>query len=309
MTIPHQSDNSIRLSAARDETDNDRLRGIVSPIALSIDLVAALAGDRIATIDEAQTLAHLGKRRGQRFFSDILYAVTHQYFAPEVAAELWPRILQHKIEISRSLNRNVQIVVAALDFLSNFTKDIKLPTLIGESHIFRIVELAMHDGLTGLINHTTCHEILAVELRNYRRHGNLMSVILLDIDDFKLVNDGLGHLEGDRILIEVAAAMKQETRDSDVCSRYGGDEFAVLLPFTTIEMAEQIAERIRLAAMQIHSGERTLSISVGVACCNSDTTTPEALIARADEALYLAKTIGKNRVIMDAEQASRAPSA
>ncbi|MBN2269782.1 MAG: GGDEF domain-containing protein [Sedimentisphaerales bacterium] len=282
------------------ETDGDRLRGIVSPVALSVDLVSALAGDRTPTEVEQRLLASMRIHRGQRFFSDVLYALTHQYFAPEIAEKMWHSILQHKYEISETLKRNVRIIVAALDYLSNLTTNIQLPTLIGEHHISKIVELSMHDGLTGLLNHTTCHEIILVELKNYARHGTVISLILLDIDDFRLANDQSGHLGGDRILAELAASLKKTVRDSDVCCRYGGDEFAVLMPFTNIQIAGEIAERIRSAATEVRFGDRTLTVSIGVASCSSDMTSAEALIKKADRALYSAKKDGKNCVRIEA---------
>ncbi|MFC1587249.1 GGDEF domain-containing protein [Planctomycetota bacterium] len=285
-----------RDSLPHEETDSDRLRGIVSPLALSIDLVSVLAGDRTPTEVEQQLLSTMRNHRGQRFFSDVLYAITHQYFAPEIAEEMWTKILRHKQEISKALKRDVRIVVATLDYLSNLTMGIDFPTLIGESHIFKIVGLSMHDGLTGLLNHTTCHEIISVGMKNYARHGIVASLILLDIDDFKLVNDQSGHLGGDRILIELADSLTKETRDSDVCCRYGGDEFAVFLPFTNIQMAIEIAERIRLAAGEIRFGDQMLAVSIGVASYSADMTSAKEFMEKADHALYKAKKAGKNCV-------------
>jgi diguanylate cyclase (GGDEF)-like protein len=281
---------------ASEETDRDRLRGIVSPTALTVDLVSVLAEDRTPTEAEQQLLSSVKTGRGHLFFSDILYTITHQYFAPELAEETWARILRHKYELSKALKRNVRIVVATLDYLSNLTTDLLTPTLIGESHISEIVGQSLRDGLTGLLNHTTCHEIISVEIKNYARHGVVASLILLDIDDFKRVNDLLGHPGGDRVLVELAACLKKETRDSDVCCRYGGDEFAVFLPFTNYLVAREIAERIRLAVNEIRFGDRALTVSLGVASCGVDVTSVEVLVDKADRALYKAKKAGKNCV-------------
>jgi diguanylate cyclase (GGDEF)-like protein len=296
MTSADKPESKHKRDPSSEETDDDRLRGIVSPIALSADLVSALAGDRTPTEVDQQLLSSMKNRRGQLFFSDVLYAITHQYFAPEIAEETWGRILRHKYEISKALNRNVRIVVATLDYLSNLTTGILSPTLIGESHIYEIVERSLHDGLTGLLNHTTCDEIISLEIKNYARHGVVASLILLDIDDFKRINDRSGHLAGDRVLMELAFYLKKETRDSDVCCRYGGDEFVVFLPFTNVRMASEIAERIRLAVKEIRLGDRTLTVSLGVASCNADTTSAKALVDKADRALYWAKKAGKDCV-------------
>ncbi len=296
MTTARETESNPQRDPSPEESDGDRLRGIVSPDALSVHLVSALAGDQKATEDEQKLLARIKDNRGRQFYSDILYAITHQHFAPEIAEVTWSRILRHKYAISNALQRNVRIVVAALDYLSNITSDIPSPTLIGESHVFQIVGRSLHDGLTGLLNHSTCHEVISVEIKNYARHGVIASLILLDIDDFKRVNDQEGHVEGDRLLRELAVILKKETRDSDVCCRYGGDEFAVFLPFTPVQMASEIAERIRLAANAARRGNRELTVSLGVASCGADVHSARALVIKADRALYKAKTAGKNCV-------------
>jgi diguanylate cyclase (GGDEF)-like protein len=195
------------------------------------------------------------------------------------------------------LNRNVQIIVATLDYLTNYRSDVRLPTLVNEAHIAEIVSLSMRDGLTGLFNHTSCYEIINLWLKSYTRHGTVVSLILVDIDDFKDVNDQCGHQEGDRILKELGATMENSTRESDICCRYGGEEFAVILPLTNTGEAAEIAEKIRLEAMRIHAGGRTLTISLGVASCGEGTITPHAFVEKADRALYQAKRSGKNRVV------------
>ena len=288
--VPHENRNS------HDETDADRLRGILAYDALSVDVVSAVAGDRPMTGDEEAFLSDLRKRRKQLFFSDLLYAITHQFFPPVAAEKLWELILRHKSEISKTLNRNVKILVAALDYLTNLTCDVNMPTLVNEAHIAEIVNLSMRDGLTGLFNHTSCYEIMDLELKSYLRHGTVVSLILLDIDDFKTVNDRCGHQEGDRILKEIGAAIEDTARDSDICCRYGGEEFAVILPLTNASGAAEIAERIRERMTRIHASDCTLTISSGVASCDESTTSSRALVKKADSALYQAKRNGKNQV-------------
>jgi diguanylate cyclase (GGDEF)-like protein len=284
--------------SSHEETDADRLRGILAYDALSVTVVSAFAGDRPMTEDEESFLSDLRKSRGQLFFSDLLYAITHQFFSPVAAEKLWGHILRHKREISKALNRNVEIVVATLDYLTSLTSDVNLPTLVNEAHIAEIVNLSMRDGLTGLFNHTSCYEIMDLELKSYLRHGTVVSLILLDIDDFKTVNDRCGHQEGDRVLKELGAAIEDTARDSDICCRYGGEEFAVILPLTNASGAAEIAERIRERATRIHAGDCTLTVSSGVASSDEDTTTSRALVKKADSALYQAKRSGKNRVMV-----------
>jgi diguanylate cyclase (GGDEF)-like protein len=126
-----------------------------------------------------------------------------------------------------------------------------------------------------------------------------VGLILLDIDDFKSVNDSFGHQEGDRILIELATMLHLATRDSDICCRLGGEEFAVILPFTSDPAeAYRIAERIRIGATRIPIQGKCITISVGVALCDGSNQAAHPLVERADRALYQAKRSGKNKVMM-----------
>lgn len=284
---------------SQDEEVGNRLRGTITPDALPVDMVSAFAGDRAMTGTEDARIRELQNQRGKVFFSDLLYAISHHYFAPEIAEEIWNKVLSHKFMMSEKLERNVRITVATLDYLSNITGELKSFTLMSETHVAEIVDLSMRDGMTGLYNHSTCYELLELELRNRRRYGVSVALILLDIDDFKSVNDRWGHQEGDRILLELAKTLKRETRESDICCRFGGEEFAVILPFTNDpDEACNIAERIRAKTAGITCGVQRITISTGVAISNQATTSPQALIERADQALYKAKRGGKNQVVL-----------
>lgn len=292
MSNPHTN------SPSQEVTDADRLRGLLTPDALSLDVVSALAGDRPMVDVEKVFLAEQRGRRGELFFSDILYVITHQHFSPKVAEKLWNEILGHKLEMSTDLNRNVRIVVAALDYLSNLKNELVATTLIGEAHVATIANLSMRDGLTGLFNHTSCFELLDVELRLFERHKSTVALLMIDIDDFKEINDLHGHQEGDRVLAALAAILVHETRKGDICCRYGGEEFAVIMPFTEATEAGEIADRLRLAVTRGRPHGQDITISVGVACCDERTLSPLALVRHADEALYRAKSTGKNRVVV-----------
>jgi diguanylate cyclase (GGDEF)-like protein len=288
-------------SSLFEETDADRRRGILADTSLSLDLVSALAGDRPLTEDEKNRLDGIRKNRGLKFFSDLLYSVTHQYFAPEIAEGLWNEVLQHKYGLSTALGRNVGIAVAVLDYLSNITENMGSATLVGEAHIEEIVGLSLCDGLTGLFNHTYFYQQINFEVRRYARYGTGVSLLLIDIDDFKIVNDTYGHQEGDRILSAMGRTLMHLARDSDICCRYGGEEFAVILPLTDIHEAATIASRLNKELTERLPSGRKVTVSIGVASCGKEALTYKNLVEKADVALYQAKRSGKDRVVVSAE--------
>jgi diguanylate cyclase (GGDEF)-like protein len=163
---------------------------------------------------------------------------------------------------------------------------------------------AVTDELTGLFNHRRFQEVIAAEVERARRYGQEMGLIMLDIDNFKQVNDRYGHLQGDLVLREVARVLRQSSREIDEPARYGGEEMAVALPQTDLEGAFQFAERVRHSVealdLPLLSGDGTLKVtaSFGVASlASADHADKDALVAAADSALYEAKRAGKNRTV------------
>lgn len=285
--------------AAADASSADRLRRATAPDVLSVELVSAFAGDRAMSEAEQALIGRQQVERGELFFSDLLFAISHHYFAPDVAEALWDKVLEHQRLISGKLGRNVRITVATLDYLSNITSTLSTPTLISEAYVSELANLSMRDGMTGLFNHSSCYELLELEFRSHRRYGVGVSLLLLDIDEFKSANDRSGHQAGDRILVELAETMVDQARDSDICCRLGGDEFAVILRLTNDpKEACDIAERIRAKVSSISCGGRPIAVSIGVALCDHLANSPQALMERADQALYQAKLEGKNRVFL-----------
>jgi diguanylate cyclase (GGDEF)-like protein len=157
--------------------------------------------------------------------------------------------------------------------------------------------LADVDSLTGLQNQRCFHELLAREISRARRYERQLALIVFDLDDFKSVNDRLGHLKGDVVLAQVAERVRRVVRSSDIACRVGGDEFAVIMPETGLPDAENLANRIArtVAERPLGSGE-TLYVSAGVAELRADDE-GDALFERSDEALYRAKQSGKARTI------------
>jgi diguanylate cyclase (GGDEF)-like protein len=161
--------------------------------------------------------------------------------------------------------------------------------------------LANHDALTGLLNHLSFQNIFEREFERHRRHERNMSLLFLDVDHFKRINDEHGHQAGDRVLKDVAAVLKANLRKIDYLFRYGGDEFVVLMTETDSARATMLAERI-LAAVRREVGVSSsfrvpVSLSIGVADCSALTQSErEELLFRADGALYQAKNSGRNQV-------------
>ncbi|MBI5326965.1 MAG: diguanylate cyclase [Deltaproteobacteria bacterium] len=163
--------------------------------------------------------------------------------------------------------------------------------------------LAVTDSLTELYNHGFFYTRLEEEFNRAVRYGTPISLIMMDLDDFKKINDSYGHRTGDHVLKEVAGLIKKLVRKTDMVARYGGEEFAVILPHTNIKGAEEEAERI-LAAILSHSyahlAKETISMSIGVASspCKKPITNFGDLVNFADTALYEAKRSGKNKVVV-----------
>ncbi|GAB4387748.1 MAG: hypothetical protein Kow0025_03060 [Thermodesulfovibrionales bacterium] len=161
--------------------------------------------------------------------------------------------------------------------------------------------LSMTDSLTAALNRRALVERLECEISRARRYGSPLSVILLDIDGFKDVNDTHGHVAGDRVLRAVSDTLKGSLRKTDVLGRLGGDEFMVVLPATALEGAEGYAERIRRSVESARlsapgSGPLKVTLSLGVTVFGEHDTDADSLIRRADRALYASKNSGKNRV-------------
>jgi diguanylate cyclase (GGDEF)-like protein len=163
-----------------------------------------------------------------------------------------------------------------------------------------IYHLSITDNLTGIANQRALRDELAREFSRARRHALPTSFLMIDIDRFKEVNDGYGHLAGDAVLARVASAAQAATRDGDTVARYGGEEIAVLLPQTELAEAAAVGERIRQAIEALVTEYRGLAIgvtvSVGCAALGPEDTDLDDLVERADTKLYEAKSAGRNRV-------------
>jgi|GEM_PF-2942612 len=178
----------------------------------------------------------------------------------------------------------------------------------------KVKEQAITDGLTGVYNHRFFQLRLADEFANSKRYTNDLALIMLDIDHFKRYNDTYGHIAGDLALKEIAQLTKASVRENDIVSRYGGEEFVIILPMTNLEGARIVAERIRTAVMEckflgdMNAPQVSISVSCGVSAYNRKMENREDLVREADTALYQAKETGRNKTVLYAPEMSGDPT-
>jgi len=294
-----------KTSSGRDENQRQNIEEAMlhylADRAFNIDFVRAIAGDMPLSGRDHEFLRERMSQRKASFYTDLLFALTQCYFPPQLARRFWQEILQHKRELRKQLNRNPGVVVAAIDYLSNVRQAVGRPAaIITADRIMMVAEVALKDGLTGLFDHTTFTNLLKRETRRHRRYGDLFALLMIDIDDFKRINDKHGHAAGDEVLVRFARILQECVRDTDTAARYGGEEFSVLVPHAGRREALRLAERIRSTAAERLGGDagERVTVSIGAACCPDNGTGAKRLLLEADEALYASKSAGKNLVIL-----------
>jgi diguanylate cyclase (GGDEF)-like protein len=176
--------------------------------------------------------------------------------------------------------------------------DICATSIQNAHYVERVKQLAYLDGLTGIFNRRFFELRIMEEIERARRYGTGMAVVMVDIDQFKRLNDEFGHLLGDEVLRQVSSVFHQQLRKIDVVCRYGGEEFGILLSQTTSEHAISVAEKLRKTIEQwrFPGVPRTVTVSAGVAAFPDHGTTRDALVRAADTGLYAAKQAGRNHV-------------
>ncbi len=182
---------------------------------------------------------------------------------------------------------------------------ITLYTDITERKAFekRLIDMATRDELTGLVNRREFFTLAHHEEERAKREGHVVSVMMVDADYFKKINDTFGHATGDDVLRDLADNCRKIFRKTDIVGRYGGEEFSVVLPGAQEDMAKIIAERLRASVadsvVKSDKGDVQYTVSIGIACATGKDVRIEELLDRADRALYTAKAQGRNRAVFD----------
>lgn len=208
-----------------------------------------------------------------------------------------PVILRSKVKVFKELYQQRKLIEK---FYSNLEQIVEERTAELKEANAKISRLAATDELTGLANRRSFNECLLASISAARRHDFPLSLIMIDIDHFKIVNDTLGHSKGDAILQSFAELLRQMIRFEDVAARWGGEEFTIVLPHTASDAAAALAERIRASFEQHSIGAVPIELSASfgvVELLENDDI--ELFIKRADDAMYSAKTRGRNRVVIE----------
>lgn len=245
----------------------------------------------------------LENRYGPQLPREILYLLTRKDFGPDQARRYWQGVLTHRQTLNQALGRDVGLRAALADYFINIQPEVKQALLVEGSLLAQKERNAIIDELTGLFNRRFLNSVLVKQLASAQRYDQEFSLMMLDLDHFKEFNDCWGHLAGDKALTAIARLLQAGARDIDYVVRYGGEEFVIILPQASKTQALTVAQRHRQTiAQRLFPGandasEIQITVSIGVAGFPDDASDALGLIAKADQALYQAKHLGRNRVV------------
>lgn len=248
-------------------------------------------------------------------YRDFFYLLTHVELTEQKARQHWSELTTHHGELEKKLGGALDVRVSALNYFITVVGELESPKIMEMKVYLNDQSRILRDELTGLYNYRHFRETLPTEVNRAKGASTSVALLLLDLDDFKRVNDEHGHLIGDRVLQRLGKLIQQQVGSSGLCFRYGGEELALMLPGMDKKRAYLFAEDIRskLEAQDFVFESRSdgkgaklnITGSVGVACFPFDAEGPDALVGMADKALYSAKGSGKNKVAMYSENLRR----
>lgn len=262
-----------------------------------LDFFEQFADDDTRLVKELHALI---AQQGKEVYSYIFQILTNLDLPPAEAAQHWEQIIAHNKDLNAAMGREVNLRTAVCDYFCSINKSLHNPKII-EIHLFeKTARSSTFDALTGLLNRSAFDEMLSREISRAKRHDSNLTLLFLDLDDFKRVNDTLGHMAGDEVLRKVAKMIMLEKRAEDFGARYGGEEITILLPQTCKADGWLIGERIRqrLEEAEIHYEGQNIkaTLSGGLASFPIDASDGLSLLKNADKAMYRAKSFGKNNI-------------
>lgn len=262
------------------------------------------AGGNLVRVGGA--LARLERKWGGAVYPAFIRLLTRLEFQEPAARKHWETAREHAESLEARLGRNVDFRIALADYFVSRHKKIRHPMVL-EIHLYQRSEAErLTDGLTGLFNFRYMKGLLPRMFAHAKRTGHPLGLAFFDLDDFKAYNDRYGHEGGNDLLQKAAGVLTGAVREMDVVCRYGGEEFAILLPGADKLGALAVAERVRtgLERLALPGGRpgKKVTLSGGIACYPGDGDSAEALLQAADSAMYHAKSLGKNRVELAVEE-------
>jgi diguanylate cyclase (GGDEF)-like protein len=249
-----------------------------------------------------EAMSWVEKESGPEVYAVLLFVLAQLDFPPEKAQEHWLRILRQWEDLNRRVPEKVDLRVAVLQYFLRSQRKLHNPAIVEIKILRKTQDSAIYDELTRLYNFRYFQDRVVSEVRRATRYDQPLTLLMIDADDFKSFNDSRGHLAGNMALRRLATVLKKTVREVDVAARYGGEEFAILLPSTGKLAALKLGEKLRQAVEKAGIGKDAkggggpLTVSIGVASLPGDAASAPELVDRADRALYIAKSMGKNCV-------------
>lgn len=265
--------------------------------AIASEVNELLSQGAVAPREFVHAVEAAANRRGDEIYSVLLHTAVHLEFGKRAARRHFEAVVDHWRALCTDTAREVDFRVALLDYFLTINRRIKNPKIIEIKIYEKTRQETETDELTGLFNYRYFRRAIDLEVCRSQRYHAPLSLVLFDADNFKFYNDANGHLAGNKALKKLAGIIRRSVREVDVVARFGGEEFAVLLPRCGLREAQGRAESLRQEIEALRPAGHAITVSIGLASTASD---PDLglteLLTLADRALYAAKAHGRNQV-------------